>query len=245
MFAATALPAAVVLQAAVEQVDWKLMAVGAALALGACLIAALAAPHLIRPALTITREGVSTARVPTLPWQAIQGAHLEPITHKGRALFYLLRLFVPNYRKLVAKAHPVERLMYRVRLKRAKSWVMVALDNRNGTAEMSYEVLKGVWERSTGRRHFWHPDMSEEAARASARGSDSLAAIKRLARCDERDAVALKSHLESMETNERVVLNDFKQHMERTRRQIAWISGIGGVLLGVLLVAWLILSWIG
>lgn len=153
--AGIALPAA----AASESIAWALGG-AAALAFGVVLLLG-SVPTLGKPKISITRLGFKTPLTPFVPWKLVEGIDLEAQYHRGRLMFHRLQFLIPSLPLEISRFALFHRLIHRMRTKAGKQRLLVTLASCSEHPNVLYRLIRQVWTVSTGRTHFWNPNMSE------------------------------------------------------------------------------------
>lgn len=153
--AGIALPAA----AALESIEWALGG-AAALAFGVVLLLG-SVPTLGKPKISITRLGFKTPLTPFVPWKLVEGIDLEAHSHRGRLMFHRLQFLIPSLPLEISRFALFHRLIHRMRTRAGKQRLHVVLASCSEQPKVLYRLIRQLWTESTGRTHFWNPNMSE------------------------------------------------------------------------------------
>lgn len=109
-------------------------------------------PLIGKPVITIRRDGVDTPAYGFIAWQEIDHLSLQALSSKGPPVPYLLRFTVPALAQRMNLAHPVMRLLYRMRPHARQTLVILRLTSTSESPPVIHELCLHLWKKAAEKR---------------------------------------------------------------------------------------------
>lgn len=134
-------------------------------------------PEMGAPVLSISRAGFKTPLTPSIPWDLVEGIHLNRHAPYGGVTIASLVIRVTTLAQHVSKFGLYSRLLYWLYMKEGKERLTVALTHTNEQPDVVYRLMRLLWTQNTGRDFDWNPLPSAhyDSATLPAAGTPALA----------------------------------------------------------------------
>ncbi|MEO8005374.1 MAG: hypothetical protein ABI771_10750 [Betaproteobacteria bacterium] len=114
-------------------------------------------PEMGAPVLSISRAGFKTPLTPQIPWDLVEGIHLNQHAPYGGVVISSLVIRVTSLAQHVGKFGLYSRLLYWLYMKEGKERLTVTLTHTNEQPDVVYRLMRLLWTQNTGRDFDWNP----------------------------------------------------------------------------------------
>lgn len=114
-------------------------------------------PEMGAPVLSISRAGFKTPLTPAIPWDLVEGIHLNRHAPYGGVVIASLVIRVTTLAQHVSKFGLYSRLLYWLYMKEGKERLTVMLTHTNEQPDVVYRLMRLLWTQNTGRDFDWNP----------------------------------------------------------------------------------------
>ena len=109
-------------------------------------------PLIGKPVITIRRDGVDTPAYGLIAWHEIDHISLQALNSKGPPVPHVLRFTIPALAERISQAHPIMRLLYRMRPHARRTLVILRLTSTTESPSVIHELCLYLWAKAAERR---------------------------------------------------------------------------------------------
>ncbi len=114
-------------------------------------------PEMGAPVLSLSRSGFKTPLTPQIPWDLVEGIHLNRHAPYGGVVISSLVIRVTTLAQHISKFGLYSRLLYWLYMKEGRERLTVTLTHTNEQPDVVYRLMRLLWTQNTGRDFDWNP----------------------------------------------------------------------------------------
>jgi hypothetical protein len=114
-------------------------------------------PEMGASVLSISRAGFKTPLTPQIPWDLVEGIHLNRHAPYGGVVISSLVIRVTTLAQHVSNFGLYSRLLYWLYMKEGRERLTVTLTHTNEQPDVVYRLMRLLWTQNTGRDFDWNP----------------------------------------------------------------------------------------